>query len=221
MRILAVSDSALLASCLRVAISGVENVQVVDVAGPLDVVAKIRQHHPDLTLIYMACSWDMMLELTRIITSEAIETNVIILGAPDGDTNYLHAIEAGASGCIPQSASFDFLQQTINAVSRGEVVCTPRLAYCLFERLSQLGGNDIELEENVLGSRLTTRELEIVDLIARGKNNHDIALHLNLSIAAVKKRVHKVLEKMRVRRSQLSTTAPRERSVSGLTPSMH
>lgn len=209
MRILAVSDSTFLGSCLRVAMSCLDGVQVVDSADSLDAVEKMRQHHPDLTLIYAGRPWSTVLDLTRTISSQAIETKIIIVGAPDGDRNYLHAIEAGASGCVPQSASFDCLQQVMNAVSRGEVACTPRLAYCLFERLSELAGDGIELEEDVSGHQLTVCELEIVDLIAGGKNNHDIAVHLNLSIAAVKKRVHKILEKIRVQRSQLSATALR------------
>jgi DNA-binding NarL/FixJ family response regulator len=201
--------------------SGLDNVQVVDITASLNAVETIRQHHPDLTLIYMPCSWNTMLDLTRTITSQMTDTKIIILGAPDGDNNYLQGIEAGASACLPESASFDCLQQAISAVNRGEVICTPRLAYCLFERLSQLAGNGLGLEEDASECQLTLRELEILDLIAGGKNNQDIAEDLNLSVAVVKKRVHNILEKMRVRRSQLSSTALKRRSVSRRTPTTY
>ena len=106
-------------------------------------------------------------------------------------------IEAGAAGYVLKEASFDYLVEMIRSVHRGESFCSPRMAASLFSRIAELAGE--RLPSISLDSvKLTTRELEIINLIAEGLPNKKIAHRLSIEAQTVKNHIHNILDKLQL-----------------------
>jgi DNA-binding NarL/FixJ family response regulator len=88
------------------------------------------------------------------------------------------------------------LGETVACVMRGELPCTPRLAATLFQRLALHASH--RQDDGALG--LTAREREILTLIDGGLSNKEIAHRLNIEVATVKNHVHRILDKLHVKR---------------------
>jgi two-component system nitrate/nitrite response regulator NarL len=123
---------------------------------------------------------------------------ILVLGAEEGEAQALALLKAGARGFLFRDQSFAELRDAILEVAAGATVCTPRIAQLLFSRLAELGrerrrGERLEVLE------LTSREIEILRLIADGLKNQEIAKRLYLSVHTVKNHVHNILERLGVK----------------------
>ena len=167
-------------------------------AGKADALSAIFEARPDLALLHFPSDTATAIALTRQISVCAAQTRVILLGVPDHDSAVLEYIEAGSSGWLAQSGSLDELISLMYRVTEGEVVCSPTLAYRMYGRLAELAAVH-QLRHGVALSILTTREVEIMDLVRESKSNEEISQQLHLSVHTVKKHVHNIMEKLRVR----------------------
>jgi DNA-binding NarL/FixJ family response regulator len=113
----------------------------------------------------------------------------------DGDV--LGWAEAGVDGLIEQSASLESLMSAIVRVAAGESVCSPSMTATLLRRVSDAARRH---PEQLALAELTTREREIVRLLARGLSNKEIATDLRIGLSTVKNHVHNILEKLQLRR---------------------
>lgn len=140
------------------------------------------------------------LDLVRALRLTAPGVKVVALAVAELDHDILACMEAGAAGYVPRDGSVDDLIGTLESVCHGELRCSPRIAGSLSRRLATLaarsGGDVVAAEAN----RLTPREREIVGLVGQGLTNKEIAVQLGIEVATVKNHVHKILEKLRVRR---------------------
>jgi DNA-binding NarL/FixJ family response regulator len=104
-------------------------------------------------------------------------------------------VRAGASGFVMKDASFDDFIRTIRAVAGGAEVLPPALTNSLFSQIAANAtrGSRARVMESV---RLTSRERQVVDLLAEGLSNKQIATRLHIAIHTVKSHVHNVLEKL-------------------------
>jgi two-component system nitrate/nitrite response regulator NarL len=123
---------------------------------------------------------------------------VLVLGVEEGEEQALALLRAGARGYLFRDQSFAELRDAILEVAAGATVCTPRISHLLFSRLAELGrerrrGERLEVLE------LTSREIEILRLIAEGLKNQEIAKRLYLSVHTVKNHVHNILERLGVK----------------------
>ncbi len=119
------------------------------------------------------------------------------LAVSEVESDVLAWAEAGVVGYVPREASLEDLVSTIEAVVRGELRCSPRIAATLFRRVTKLSANRRHTPQ---GIHLTPRELEILDLIDHGLSNKQIAGKLGIEVATVKNHVHNILEKLQVNR---------------------
>ena len=122
---------------------------------------------------------------------------VIIIGVSGTEKESLAYIEAGASGYILPESCPEYLIETIQKVYRGEASCPPNILSYLFERITSLRAQLNVGQENLLNS-LTQRELEVLQLVADGMSNKEIAIRLKLELQTVKNHLHNILEKLRV-----------------------
>ena len=121
---------------------------------------------------------------------------IVALGVPDTEGAVLPWAEAGISGYVPGDRSLQELTETIVAVSRGELPCSPRVAAALLRRLAALANERQGLD---LRARLTSREQNVLALIDEGLSNKEIAARLFIEVPTVKNHVHNILEKLHVR----------------------
>jgi DNA-binding NarL/FixJ family response regulator len=137
-------------------------------------------------------------ELLREAQRRWPASKILVLGAEEGEEQALTLLRAGARGFLFRDQSFAELREAILEVAAGATVCTPRVANLLFSRLAELGrerrrGERLEVLE------LTSREIEILRLIADGLKNQEIAKRLYLSVHTVKNHVHNILERLGVK----------------------
>jgi two-component system NarL family response regulator len=160
---------------------------------------QIQEHQVDIILIDVHLPHTMGLTLTQQLTRDFSHVRVLLLGVTEAETELQAYVEAGAGGYVLKNTPFHQLRSVIELVTRGETMCSPRIAHAMFARLSELAQTSASsvMYEPVM---LSDRELEILQLIAEGRSNRQIADHLYLSPHTVKNHVHNILKKLQVQR---------------------
>jgi DNA-binding NarL/FixJ family response regulator len=123
-------------------------------------------------------------ELLRIRPS----AQVVVLTASASDRVLVAAMEAGAAGFIAKTQRLDDVMAGVRAAAQGESVVSAKLLSRLLPRLQKRSGTG--------GADLTEREREILDLLARGMSNADIAAHLTISVHTVRNHVANLSAKL-------------------------
>lgn len=121
---------------------------------------------------------------------------IVVLGAPDDDRDVIALAELGVLGFVEREASLDELVACVVSAARGEASFPARIATTLLRRVSS-GGTRTRSPDV---SSLTVRERQVVQLIAEGLSNKEIATRLGIEVATVKNHVHNILEKLDVNR---------------------
>ena len=151
-----------------------------------EAVQQIKNLHPEVALIDIGMPDKDGIEVTQALHQEMPEVKVIILGMIDLTDEIMSCIEAGAAGYVLKEASFETLVETIRSIHRGESYCSPRMTASLFTRIAELAYERMPKVPND-SVKLTSRELEIISLIAEGLANKEIARRLFIEIQTVKK----------------------------------
>jgi two-component system NarL family response regulator len=157
----------------------------------------IKQLRPAIALIDIGMPGKDGIIVTQALRQEMPEVKVIILGMPDLTDEIMACVEAGAAGYVLKEASFDTLLETIRTVHRGESLCSPRLAASLFSRIAELARERMQsIPQSSI--KLTARELEIINEIAEGLSNKEIARRLSIEPQTVKNHIHNILDKLQL-----------------------
>jgi DNA-binding NarL/FixJ family response regulator len=134
------------------------------------------------------------IEATQRLTAVAPLVRVLVLTVSTDDQHVMDALLAGACGYVLKDAPVDQIIEGIRAADRGESFISPRIARHLIRRLRE----PQEVEPALTGADLTPRELEVLDLLARGLDNSEIARALFLSQHTIKNHVSSILLKLQV-----------------------
>ena len=190
----------------REGLAGLINAQTdLTVAGQagdgLEALTLARDVKPDLIIMDIHMPICDGLEATRLIRTEWPEARIVMLTVHDEDEKLFEAIKAGAQGYMLKSLhSAEFLRGVRSALN-GEAVLPPQLAARLlkeFARLSAQPAAATALENSGETFGLTAREKEVLDLIATGATDKEIAAQLALSLHTVKSHVRSILAKLHV-----------------------
>jgi DNA-binding NarL/FixJ family response regulator len=184
---------------------------VVAVAEDGDAIDSLKdsQKCPDVVLLDLGLEKASSLELMAILQTEIPEARIIAMDILPEQVDIVEFVEAGGSGFILKSASVEEYLATIRAVARGEKVLPSVLTASLFTQIIESAlESGATLPEG--GTQLTQREKEVVDLIAEGLSNKQIATRLHIATHTVKSHVHNILEKLALRsRLQIAAFARR------------
>jgi DNA-binding NarL/FixJ family response regulator len=173
--------------------------------GADEAVKALREAAPDIVLLDMAIpdnTW-----LVRALVAAVPGTRVVALAVPEIEREVLACAEAGVAGYVTRDASIEDVVAAVVSAARGEVLCSPRMVATLFERVATLA---LEASPASIESRLTSRELEILDLIDQGLSNKEIARRLTIELSTVKNHVHNILDKLNVSRRSEAAARRRE-----------
>ena len=159
---------------------------------PVQSVAEFWNLGPDLVLLDVAA--EERVTAIGALVAAIPDVKVVAFAVPETESDIIACAEAGVAACVTREASFDELVATIERVGSGESLCSPQVAAVLLRRIAALAG---ERSAEPMSS-LTSREREILDLIADGLSNKLIAQQLCIELATVKNHVHNLLEKLEV-----------------------
>lgn len=163
----------------------------------LEALTLARDVKPDLIVMDINMPICDGLEATRLISAEWPEARIVMLTVHDEDEKLFEAIKAGAQGYMLKSLhSADFLRGVRSALN-GEAVLPPQLAARLLKEFARLSGQPAAATPESSGETfgLTVREQEVLDLIATGATDKEIAAQLALSLHTVKSHVRSILSK--------------------------
>jgi len=196
-RVLLVDDHALFREGLGMIISSQADMQVVGEAGDgLEAVIKAAELKPDLILMDIQMPTMDGIEAARRIKRELPSATIVMLTVRDDEEKLFEAIKNGAQGyLLKKMNSADLIVMARRALA-GEVAIPPRLAGQMldeFRRLSQLEPR----EENEI-IELSPRELEVLNEVALGKTDKEIAQTLSVSLNTVKTHLRNILSKLQV-----------------------
>jgi DNA-binding NarL/FixJ family response regulator len=197
-RLLVVHDDSLHRQCLAEALTNTGRYQIIyAVQDAPEALACARQELPHVVLVNWNLPGGEALELSRHMACEFPEVKVLLLGMTETAANVQACAEAGAAGYFLKEETFERLTARIEEVLRNETSCSARMASHLFSRLAELAR---ERQRNVQDDHraLTFREQQILELIAAGLSNKQIAGQLCLSLNTVKNHIHHLLGKLAV-----------------------
>ncbi|MFZ1940177.1 MAG: response regulator transcription factor [Terracidiphilus sp.] len=181
-RILAVDDHALLRKGLAAVINAEPDMKLVaESANGEDAIEKFRMHRPDVVLMDLQMPGLNGIEATIRILSEFPDARIVVLTTYKGDAQVLRALRAGARAYLLKGHDRE-LVETIHAVAEGRKRIPPEIA--------------AELAEHATDDELSEREIEVLQLIATGNSNKQIADRLFVAEATIKSRVTNILSKL-------------------------
>lgn len=212
-RIFIADDNCLLLEGLVTMLGEKEDFIVVGTApNGLKALEQIKVLRPEVALIDIGMPDKDGLEVIQALHQDSPEVKVIILGLIDLTDEIMACIEAGASGYVLKESSFDHLVETIQSVHRNEAFCSPRMAASLFSRIAELTSAG-RTQASLDSVKLTGRELDVINLIAEGMSNKEIARRLFIETQTVKNHVHNILEKLQLHSRFEAVQYARERKL--------
>jgi DNA-binding NarL/FixJ family response regulator len=202
-RILVVDDHFMVRMGLSASLNVEPDMEVIaEAANGEAALAAYRQHHPSLVIMDVRLPGTSGAEATAAIVQDFPDARVLMLSTHSGEEEVFRALQAGARGYILKSAMRDELLRAIREVFQGRRYLDSTVAPLLAARMSHRS--------------LTSRELEVLRMVAKGSGNKEIAASLNIAEVTVKLHVSHVLEKLGVKDRTEAATAALQRGVISL-----
>jgi two-component system, NarL family, nitrate/nitrite response regulator NarL len=198
LRVLLVDDQPLFRRALATLISAQFDMTVVGEAeSGRDALDKVRAMHPDLVVMDVNMPGTSGVDGVVAIRAAGIATPIVMLTVSEDDEDLFSAIKAGANGYLLKNVRPEQLFEDLRGVMRGEAPIAPAVAGKLLEAL-RTGGIPVRgtSAQPASDSILTRRESEILQHVANGLSNKEIANELTITEGTVKNHVHNALEKL-------------------------
>ncbi|MDE3088429.1 MAG: response regulator transcription factor [Chloroflexota bacterium] len=203
-RVMIVDDHSLFRAGLRRVLELEKDLTIEsEVADGTAALEQARKLKPNVILMDVNLPNMNGLQVTRELTAGKNQIGIIILTAYHDDEQLLHAIRSGASAYFPKDVDPQALVRAIRQVSQGSYVVNdavlgkPQIANWLLSQFEQMSVTDTYGSEFKF-QPLSTREMEILKLITRGKSNKEIAQMLGISRQTVKNHMTSILRKLAV-----------------------
>ncbi len=202
-RILVVDDHFMVRMGLSASLNIEPDMQVVaDVGTAEAAVEAYRKHNPTLVIMDVRLPGTGGTECTAAIIREFPNASILMLSTHSGEEEVYRALQAGARGYVVKSVMREELLRAIREVHNGRGYLDPGVAAVLAQRMSHRS--------------LTTREFEVLRMVAKGLGNKEIAAALNIAEVTVKLHVSHVLEKLNVKDRTEAATAALQRGIISL-----
>lgn len=202
-RVLIADDHPVVRSGIRGMLASDPRLEVVAEAGDgAEAVALALRERPDVVLIDLRLPELDGASATAEIRNRRPETQVLVLTTYETDADIVRAIDAGATGYLLKDIPHEELTKAVRAAARGDPVLAPAVAARLMER-----------SRGTVGDSLSAREIEVLQLAARGMSNSEIARELFVSATTVKAHLAHVYRKLGVGDRTAAVTTALERHI--------
>jgi DNA-binding NarL/FixJ family response regulator len=197
-RVLLVDDDDLMRAGLQAVLTSDETIEVVGEAGDgRAAVSEVRRHVPEVVLMDVRMPGLDGIAATREIVAVSPEIKVAILTTFEQDDYIFGALNAGASGFLLKRTKPEELIAAIHTLAAGDSLLSPSVTRKVIEQMTEQPLVDPSSAERL--DRLTAREREVLELIAAGLSNGEIAATFVIEESTVKTHVKRILMKLRLR----------------------
>jgi DNA-binding NarL/FixJ family response regulator len=198
LRVLVADDHPFFRDGLRVMLEATPDTELVgEAADGVEAVNLAHTLRPDVILMDLRMPGLGGIEATRKILGESPQAGILVVTMIEDDDSVFAAMRAGARGYLLKGADKDEMLLAIRAVGRGEAIFGPGIARRLVQYFASHAAVPKQASR-VVFPELTDREREILDLIAAGRNNQEIAGQLFLSLKTVRNYVSSIFTKLQV-----------------------
>ncbi|MGD8403500.1 MAG: response regulator transcription factor [Anaerolineales bacterium] len=195
-RILIVGHNKLICNVLTAVLEDEVDISVVGGVTSVNEALKLAPE-ADVILVNIQMADGGALKLIHAISATGIPSKALVLGLEESKNQILQFIQAGAAGYVLNKESVQDLLARIRDIYAGQVKVSPQIASALMSRLSEYARMLQRVKTNLTEiDELTTREMEILELIGQGFTNQEIANRLVIELGTVKNHVHNILQKM-------------------------
>ncbi|MBK7497887.1 MAG: response regulator transcription factor [Ignavibacteriales bacterium] len=196
-KILLIEDNRLLREGISALLKKQPDMNVVTTVGNGEnILTLVGKFKPNIVLLDLGLRNQNSLQVVKLIKSNFHNIKIIVMDLIPLQTDVFEFVQAGVSGFMLKDISVAEFLKTIRSVFEGAQVLPPHLTGSLFTQIVENAVNGLPprvINESV---RMTKRERQVIELIADGSTNKEIAQKLNLSTYTVKSHVHNILEKL-------------------------
>jgi DNA-binding NarL/FixJ family response regulator len=191
-RVLLADDHRLLRAGIRALLRGAEGIEVVaEASDGREALELIRSHRPHVLLTDITMPGMNGLEAAARVTAEFPAVRVIVLSVHVNEEFVSQAIRSGAAGYLPKDAAPEEVEAAIRTVARGETYLAPAASkHLVTEYMRRVRG------ETGTAELLTPRQREVLQLIAEGNSNKEIAKQLRISLKTVETHRTQLMERL-------------------------
>lgn len=199
LRLLLVDDQSLFREALRTLLSLQPDFEIVAEAENGErALALVKVHKPDVVLMDLRMPVMGGVEATRRLLQLAPTTRVVVLTTFDEDEEIFEALRAGAVGYLLKACSSEKLCESVRAAAKGTSVLDPSVAAKMMAELTRLSAREGKKVSQPLAEPLSSRELDVLRLLAAGRSNKEIGSELRITEGTVKNHMTNVLGKLGV-----------------------
>ncbi len=195
-RVLLIEDNRLLREGITAMLNEQSDIRAVSATGNGDAQEKAEKIKPQVVLLDLGLRSQSSLRIAEIIKQKFPKTEIVVMDLIPAQAEVVEFVKAGVSGFILKDATIEDFLHTIRSVAKGKKVLPPPLTGSLFSHIVEYAVQTGRADRLMKSVKLTKREHEIVNLIARGMSNKDIARELSIAVHTVKSHVHNTLEKL-------------------------
>ena len=196
-RILVIEDNRLLREGITVMLKKQADMNVVATFGNGEnILATMVKLKPNLVLLDLGLRNQNSLQIVKLVKKRMPQTKVIVMDLIPTQADVLEFVQAGVSGFILKDATINDFLNTVRSVFNGDQVLPSHLTGSLFSQIVELAVSSSKPSLITESVRMTKRERQVVELIADGFSNKEIAHKLHISTYTVKSHVHNILEKL-------------------------
>jgi len=182
-RILYIDDHTLVREGVAALINRQPDMQVIaEAASGSEGVEQFRLHQPDVSLVDLRLPGISGIEVIATMLGERPDARILVISSSEGDVDIHRALSAGALGYVLKGMPREALLEAIRKVNRGEKAISPEVAAAVAGHLTD--------------DPLTSREIEVLMVVATGARNREIAVNLGISEETVKMHVKSIISKL-------------------------
>lgn len=195
MRVLLADDHALFRAGIARLLSAWDMEVVGEAGDGLEALELARRLRPDLVLMDIGMPKCNGLEATKLIKAELPETKIVMVTVSDADEDLFEAIKSGAQGYLLKDMSEADLEQVLDRIAAGEPALSPGLAVKILDEFARVASEGSAKAPH----ELTARERDVLQLVAEGATNREIAQALHISENTVNFHMRNILAKLHLK----------------------